>query len=340
MNSKKHNSPLEKIPANNQLVEDLYAHGKISKEARDYALELISPRNQWGLWVSRLLLTFALTFILLGIVFFFAFNWDKMTPLIKISSIELGIVLSVLGAYFYSLDRPSGQMFLLCATVFVGVFMAVFGQIYQTGVDAYQLFMTWSLLTFGWTLISSFLAQWALWLTITNLFLLLWWEQAIVPTLEVKDLIYIYLSAFNGLALVAHEYFSLQKGYGWLNKRWSRDSLLIVFLFLTAYPITTWILAPNLATPAIILSSLFGIVGQGAAYYTYRYKLSDARAITFSVFSICLLLEYLIYKLTTELFWGKGPELFLILGLLTVGLFSSAAKHLHNLSKKLETNYA
>jgi uncharacterized membrane protein len=174
MDTEKHSYTLEQIPANRQLVEELYSHGKITGEAREYALNLLYPHNQWGLWVSRLLLTLGAALVLSGIIYFFAFNWAKITPTMKLSSIEIGIFSCLIGAYFYSLQRMSGQVLLFSASVLVGVFMAVFGQIYQTGADAYQLFMMWSLLTLGWTLISNFAAQWIFWLVITNIFLVLW----------------------------------------------------------------------------------------------------------------------------------------------------------------------
>lgn len=123
-----------------------------------------------------LLLAVGTGLILSGIIYFFAFNWMEIPPLVKLWGIQFGLAGCVAGAYF-SLNRATGKLLLFSASVLVGVFMAVFGQIYQTGADAYQLFMFWSLLTLGWTLISNFSVQWLLWLIITNMFLALWWTQ-------------------------------------------------------------------------------------------------------------------------------------------------------------------
>jgi len=46
MDTEKHSCTLEQIPANRRLIEILYLHGKITKEAREYAMNLLYPHNQ------------------------------------------------------------------------------------------------------------------------------------------------------------------------------------------------------------------------------------------------------------------------------------------------------
>jgi hypothetical protein len=54
MDTETNSYTLNQIPADRRLVDQLYSHGKISSEAREYALNLLCPHNQWGLWISRL----------------------------------------------------------------------------------------------------------------------------------------------------------------------------------------------------------------------------------------------------------------------------------------------
>ncbi len=110
MDTEKLKCTLDQIPADRRLVEELYSHGKISAQAREYSLSLLYPNNQWGLWISRLLLTIGAALVLSGIIYFFAFNWAKITPAVKLSSIQLGIIGCLIGAYIYSLQRVSGQV--------------------------------------------------------------------------------------------------------------------------------------------------------------------------------------------------------------------------------------
>ena len=198
---KNNNITLDSIPANRRVIEELSSHNLISSDAREYGLRLLYPSQNWGLWVSRMLLVLGVSLILSGIVYFFAFNWTKITPEMKLGSIQVSILGCLGASYFYGLQRLSGKILLLSSSVLVGVFLAVFGQIYQTGADAYNLFMMWAILTLPWVIISEFSALWVVWLVISNTFLVLYWTQAALPERETEMMIVSYLALFNGLFL-------------------------------------------------------------------------------------------------------------------------------------------
>ena len=332
---------IDQIPADRRLVEELYSHGKITREAKEYSLRLLYPNNQWGLWISRLLLTIGAALVLSGIIYFFAFNWEKITPLVKLFSIQFSIIGCLIGAYFYSLQRMSGQVFLLSGSILVGAFMIVFGQIYQTRADTYQLFMMWSLLTLGWTLISNFAAQWIFWLTIINIFLVLWWKQAALPSKEMEFMIFTYMTILNGAALALREYFSLEKDYEWLKARWTRVVLTTATLLIMLIPIVTWIVELNKATESIILSGVIGIIGHGTIYYFYRYKLPDMWSLATTVLSGCIIAEFLIFKLMLGgIFWRANSIMVLIIGLMTLGIFTTAITYLRKVLENMEDDHA
>ena len=108
---------LEEIAADRKLIESLFSHGKISAEAREYALSLLYPKKQWALWLSRLFLGLGVTLTLAGLIYFFAFNWTKITDEIKLISIQLLIITSLASAYYISLEKMLGQIFLLSASI-------------------------------------------------------------------------------------------------------------------------------------------------------------------------------------------------------------------------------
>ena len=64
----------------------------------------------------------------------------------KLGSVQLAIFGCLGAAYFQNLQQLPGKVLLLGASVLIGVFLAVFGQVYQTGADAYNLFTMWALL--------------------------------------------------------------------------------------------------------------------------------------------------------------------------------------------------
>ncbi len=339
MDTETHRYALEQIPADRGLIEQLFSHGRISGEAREMALNLIHPHDQWGAWASRLLLILGTALTLSGFVYFFAFNWAEIPPAVKLSAIECGIVACLGGATFYSLKGLSGQVALLSASVLVGVFMAVFGQIYQTGADAFELFMMWSLLTFGWTLLANFAAQWLFWLVITNCFLVLWWEQAAQPDHEMHFMIFACLALFNGAALALREMF-LARGRAWLAPEWTRALPAVATLILMLIPIEAWIIESSRASLSIILSAVLGIAGHVVFYFVYRYKLPDMWVLSATILSACVILETGCFRMLSEMLGRFDAAMLLTMGFLTLGIFTAAIIYLRGLIKTLEATDA
>ena len=91
----------------------------------------------------------------------------------KFALVEIVLACCLIGAWKVGLDRIGGQVLLLGASMLVGVFLAVFGQVYQTGADAYQLFVAWAALIFAWVLLGRFGALWIMWLALLNIGLML-----------------------------------------------------------------------------------------------------------------------------------------------------------------------
>ena len=341
------------IPADRGLVEALYTNGRITKEARDYALALLYPRREWGLWTARLLLALGAALVLAGVIYFFAFNWAKIPPAVKLAAIEIALIGCLAGACYYSLKKLSGQIWLLAASVLVGVFLAVFGQIYQTGADAWQLFALWSVLVLGWASISAFAAHWLLWLALANVSLWLWWEQAAVPGWEMKNLIFIWLTLLNGAALALREYFTLCKGYTCLAARWTRLLLTVAILAIMLQPMLTWmswiIAHPNWVTLSMMLAGVVGVIGHITLYYLYRHRLADFWSLAATVLSACIVLDYIViyilafeYRLSPFLVYIDDIvlDLSLLAGLLTIILFTAGGLYLKHAARQMEAGHA
>lgn len=324
---------LESVAVDNDLIEDLFKHKLISDAARIYALNLISQSKNWGAWASRLLLIIGTTLILSGIICFFAFNWVKISPFMKLTSIQVALFGCISGSYFYGLQHSLGKMLLLSASVLIGVFLAVFGQIYQTGADAYTLFMMWAALMLPFVLISEFAAQWALWIVVCNIFLATYLPQIIMHQGEPLT----YLALFNGIFWGLREYFS-EKGLSWLQSRWTRYMLISAVLsciMLPAYafidridfsillqifglPQTRWILTKP--TYFSLLSFILSIVIHSIFYVRYRFKLPDMHALAITAFSFCIVLELILYQIIST-FIASGSLTMLIQSVITFLLF-------------------
>ena len=323
MDTEKHIPNLDHIAADRRLIEELYSYNKIDRNGRDYALKVLHPNSDWGLWVSRLLLVLGSALILCGTIYFFAFNWAEITPMTKFTVIQVGIVSCLIGALYKSLNKLSGQIFLLSGSVLVGVFLAVFGQIYQTGADAYQLFMGWSALILGWVLISKFSALWVVWLIITNTFIILWWEQGALPDRDMQDMVYVYLVLFNGVFLVLRE-IAENKGATWLKHNWTRVVLGVTVIAFMLIPMTSFIWDIGNSGESITYSAILGFVGHLLMFYQYRIKKINMWILASLVLSVCIMCEVLALKIITESISGAGSGIFFLMGILTIAIFTTA----------------
>lgn len=96
------------------------------------------------------MLFLGLALTLSGVVCFFVWNWDALPGLAKLAIVQAGIVGCCVVACQKKIATLPGKAAITGAAVLVGVFLAVFGQVYQTGADAYQLFVGWALLILPW----------------------------------------------------------------------------------------------------------------------------------------------------------------------------------------------
>ena len=327
---------LEQIPADRRLIEELSSHGFITQMAKAQALELLYPHKAWGLWISRLLLMAGTSLVLAGVVYFFAFNWMKIPPGVKLGLIEFAILACAVAVYRYGFERLVGKILLLSASVLVGVFWAVFGQIYQTGADAYTLFAIWALLIAGWVVVAEFAPLWAVWLVVTNIALFLYWEQAILPEREIEMFIASILAAFNLVFLILREAL-VYRGVQWLSERWTRLILIVPILFGLLVPSINFIWEPGRTTTAITFGAMFSVVTHLGLFILYRRVLLDMWVLATVFLSGCIILENAAFKLMWEIFDRTDAALFLITGLITIAIFTFAIAVLRQIARRMET---
>lgn len=121
---------------------------------------LYANKKEWNRFLSIFLLAVGIGFTVSGIIFFFAYNWNDLPKFAKLGIVEILLVSSVLLAVFTRWNRLVKQILLTGATFLTGTLFAVFGQIYQTGADAYDLFLGWTLFTILWAVAIRFAPLW------------------------------------------------------------------------------------------------------------------------------------------------------------------------------------
>ena len=149
--------------------------GLLTREQRERALAPEQPwpaTRHWRYALDRLLAYAGSLLLALGVIFFFAFNWDDLHRFHKLL-LALAVLSSFAGAaLFLPSGSPLYRASLFGAAMATGGVLALVGQIYQTGADIWQLFATWSLLILPWALLSRSAACWGLFWLVFNLALL------------------------------------------------------------------------------------------------------------------------------------------------------------------------
>jgi uncharacterized membrane protein len=321
-------------PAGRAVVRRLQAAGLLSPEARDAALRWLQPPADWWGWSSRGLLFIGSALVLSGVVFFFAHNWARLGPFMKLGIVEAGLAGCLAGAFFVGLDRPGGKILLLSASFLVGVFLAVYGQIYQTGADAWELFAGWAALILGFTLISRFAALWVMELALADTALILYWEQVVMPNRSTNEaLLFLLLGLLNASTLIFREV-GILKGVDWLRGRWVRLLVWVSALFFLTAPVAMVIVEPEHAGAAGWAGTVALAAVLGGAYYFYRYRSPDLPALTLGAASLCTVILVLIGRLLFDN--SNDALLFMFFGFIVVAVVGGAVLGLWRIGRSME----
>ncbi|WP_316811078.1 DUF2157 domain-containing protein [Pedobacter heparinus] len=159
-----------------------------------------ADRIAWAKFTDLALLGIAAAFLLAGMIFFFAYNWDKLHKFVKLGMIQAMIILPVVSIWIFKPRELVKNMLITISCVLVGVLFAVFGQIYQTGADAYDLFLGWTIFIAIWALSTRFEALWIIFLVLINTTFVLYVGQAGPYVLEKS--MYAILYSFNLLVVI------------------------------------------------------------------------------------------------------------------------------------------
>ncbi len=150
---------------------------KSKSVSEELETKVYSQSTDWSKFINYLLIALGVSFTVCGIVFFFAFNWDDMPKFVKFGIVEGLIVACIIVILKSKLEITIKKIILTGATLLVGALFAVFGQVYQTGADAYSLFLIWTLLILIWTVVGQFALLWFVFMILLNTTIYLYSEQ-------------------------------------------------------------------------------------------------------------------------------------------------------------------
>ena len=154
-------------------------HSNLTEEGVVKALKdnVYNDKEAWQKFLRLFFITLGVGFTLAGIIFFFAYNWADLHKFAKIGIAEGLVVATVSLVLFSKMNINIRNIILTGASVLVGVLFAVYGQIYQTGANAYDFFLGWTIFITLWAIVSNFTPLWLIYIVLINTTFILYSQQ-------------------------------------------------------------------------------------------------------------------------------------------------------------------
>lgn len=318
-------------------------------EAAATHLEVYPSKRTWLDFFNKALLIIGAVALVLSLVFFIAYNWQNLGKIGKFALVEGALAITI--ALYVSLSfrrqfQLIRQLLLLIASIITGSLLALFGQVYQTGADTWQLFFAWALLITPWVVIARFPALWLLWLWLINAFLLLYLDVANlqfikyslqnisqVAILALFNFIafYSWLIGFDNKTSSSIPYLfhriNVKKSTAQINSAQTNSSLhwstyVVGFLstfFMTYLAIVTVFDNGNIW--ATLIATIVWLGWCGFMLWQFYQRRLDLLMLTYLSFSIIIVVMFWVGKWLLDDFEGGG---FLLLALLLIGMSSAA----------------
>jgi uncharacterized membrane protein len=314
----------------------LAQEGAVSSDELEQALRIaavIPGGRDWSRFLNMLFLLLGSVLLAAGVIFFFAYNWASMHRLLKLGVLQLALLAAVMTTSYLGFERPGGKASLLVASLLTGALLALYGQIYQTGADAYELFLGWAALIAGWVVIGNFAPLWLLLLLLLEAALYLYWGQVLGSGWFVfrSPVMYEFLFGMNAMALGLWEFFS-SRGVPWLAGRWAPRTILNAGLFFLMVPLIIYIIMEKNAFPgergsAALLPVLY-FCSVGLILWFYRVRTFDLYMIAAALLSLIVLISVFFGHAIGSNYGG-----FLLLSMIIVALSGGAAVWLRSLAR-------
>lgn len=285
--------------------------------ARAVEVSGLRPSSRaWAMFVDRLLLWLGGLALAFAVLFFVAYNWAEMARWTRFGSVQAALVLAVAVAVWGKASLTVQRVALTGASLLVGVLLALFGQVYQTGADPWQLFFIWAVLSLPWVWVARFELLWVLWLGLLNLAIGLYFRTWGGPfgVLASSDAALWGLFGLNTLALTTWEWGARYRGWP---RQWAVRLLAVgsgvpmTLLMMTLIVDVGLSWSPMLAIYPLWLAALYGV---------YRYWWPDLFMIAGGCVSVISVITLLLARYGVwEGEWQAGNLLTLAIAVLAMG---------------------
>jgi uncharacterized membrane protein len=302
-------------------IQIISRHSNLTEQEVDPVLKknVYSDGAAWQKFFRLLFISLGVGFTVTGIVFFFAYNWADLHKFIKIGLTEGLLVATTAVALLPKMQDSIKNIFLTGASVLVGVLFAVFGQIYQTGANAYDFFLAWTVFITLWVLISNFAPLHLLYLVLINTTFILYSQQVAHDWSEV--FIFSLLFFINVAILITLVGFGKEKTPNWL-----RNALALASVSCATLGIITGIFDSNHENIFSVLILITAIVFALGIWQGLKTK--SGFYLSVIPFSLIIIVSALLVKLSDD------GLMFLLISLFVISSVTLTIKGLIDLQKK------
>lgn len=307
--------------------EDIYfisRHSNLTEQVIDRALKenVYNGKEAWQKFLRLFFISLGVGFSVSGIVFFFAYNWADLHKYAKIGLTE-GLIIAITSlVLLLKININVRSIILLGSAILVGVLFAVFGQIYQTGANAYDFFLAWTVFVTLWVIVSNFAPLWLLYLILINTTFILYSQQVAKDWSEVFvfTLLFIINTTVLITAILISKYKKIANVPNWF--------LNIVALASTTYATIGIIIGIfdkyQVAFPVLIL--IASIVFALGIWHGLRAK--SGFYLSVIPFSLIVIVSALLIKIS------DGKTMFLLVCLFIIASVTLVIKNLIDIQEK------
>ncbi|MCB0692349.1 MAG: DUF2157 domain-containing protein [Saprospiraceae bacterium] len=301
-------------------IQLISRYSDLTEQAVDEALKanVYNDKIAWQKFLRLFFISLGVCFTVSGIVFFFAYNWENLHKFVKFGLTEGLLIVTVIIVLLPKINANFRNIILTAASVLVGVLFAVFGQIYQTGANAYDFFLAWIIFVTLWVIVSNFAPLWLLYIILINTTFILYSQQVA----NGWSMVFVCATLFiiNAIVLVSAIFWGKKKIPNWFLNTVALASVsyptigIVVGIFnidQTSFPFLVLITA---------LAYTFGI--------WYGLKTKNAFYLSVIPFSLIIIVSAFIIKIS------DGGMIFLLVSLFIVLSITLTIKNLLDIQKK------
>ena len=298
-------------------------HSNLTEKGIGRALKenIYNDREAWRKFFRLFVISLGVGFTVSGIIFFFAYNWADLHKFIKIGLAEGLLVATTILVLLPKININTRNIILTGASVLVGVLFAVFGQIYQTGANAYDFFLAWTVFVTLWVVVSNFAPLWLLYLILINTTLILYSQQVAKEWSGV--FVYSLLFVTNTITLISGIFLSKYEQLKVPN--WFLNTVALASATYATMGITIGIFDSfRLAFPILIVMTT--IVYASGIWHGLKSK--SGFYLSVIPLSLIVIISALLIKIST------GGMMFLLVSLFIITSVTLTVKNLIDIQKK------